>query len=86
MGSLEGDYLDVLYVHPNYAGLGIAYRIFHALEQHALENGVDRLSTDASKAAQNFFKRQGFRVVSENKNIKDGEVLVNYRMEKQLAQ
>lgn len=81
-GSMEGDYVDLLYVHPDFSGKGVAHHIYEKLEAVAKQNSYDLLKTDASKVARPFFERQGFRVQWENQIHLDGQILVNYRMVK----
>ena len=70
MASLEGDYIDVLYVHPDFAGQSVAYHLYMKLVDEAAQTGAEKLITDASHVARSFFERQGFRVVRKNKNQK----------------
>ncbi len=84
MGSLEKDYIDVLYVHPAFSGMGIAHNIYKELERQAIDTGQVKLETDASYVARPFFERQGFEVVRMNRNNRYGVELINFRMRKGL--
>ncbi len=82
-GSLkDGDYIDFLYVHKDYQGLGIAGTIFEQLEQRAAGLGKQELTADVSRTARPFFEKNGFKVQRENQNLIRGITLINYRMKK----
>jgi putative acetyltransferase len=84
------NYLDFLYVHPDYARRGIAQALYDTLlasffaelrrRTHARTSHSSELSSDVSHTARPFFEKQGFEVVRENRNERNGEVLVNFRM------
>ncbi|MDF0480703.1 GNAT family N-acetyltransferase [Vagococcus sp. PNs007] len=74
-------YLDRLYVHKEYQGMGIARKLVQELEGLVKS---DRYSTHASITARPFFERMGYRVVKENDVRLDNEVLRNYIMEKEI--
>lgn len=83
-GSLEGDYIDILYVRKYHQGLGIASNIYAILEEEAKKSGVVALSADVSHSARMFFERRGFVEVGINSFIMDGVELSNTRMRKLL--
>lgn len=74
-------YLDRLYVHKKYQGLGIARKLVKELER-LVDSAT--YTTHASITARSFFERMGYRVVKENDVRIGNEVLRNYIMEKQL--
>ena len=77
-------YLDVLYVHHAYQGRGVATRLLTTLEEWAEKQTFAEVATDASITARPFFDRQGYRVLTEQRNKIGEEVLINYRMQKLL--
>ena len=77
-------YLDVLYVSHKYQRKGIATQLMDQLETRATTEGMVEVSTDASLTARPFFERRGYTVVAEQQNLRDGVILTNYRMRKQL--
>ncbi len=82
-GSLKnGNYLDFLYVHPDYAGKGVAGKLFQALEAVWLQHSGDYLYSDVSITARPFFEKKGFRVEKEDVNLLKGVEIINYRMVK----
>ncbi len=78
------DYIDFMYVLPDYQGQGIAKALLQHLTEWAVEMGAAELYTHASITARGFFKGQGFSVMYRNEVKKDGVTLVNYAMEKNL--
>lgn len=77
-------YLDMMFVHPGYQGLGVASLPLDQVEQKARELGLDRIHTEAS-TARPFFERRGFRVLKSQVIEKRGETLSNFSMEKNLV-
>lgn len=72
-------YLNRLYVHKDYQRKGVASAICDALESSS--NGKAFI-THASITAKPFFQYRGYRVVKEQKVIRQGIALTNYVMEK----
>ncbi|WP_242841328.1 GNAT family N-acetyltransferase [Lachnoclostridium phytofermentans] len=73
-------YLDRLYIHKDYQGLGIATRLCDALEAQAFTNGSKEITTHASITAKPFFLKRGYQVVKEQQVIRGGVSLTNYVM------
>ncbi len=70
-------YLDRLYVHKDYQGLGVATMICDYLE-----DGFHTITTHASITARPFFKKRGYDTIRRQEVIRRGVVLVNFLMEK----
>lgn len=84
--DLTGDgLLDMMFVHPQYQGVGVASSLLHKVEAQARAWNMSCLSTEASRTARPFFERRGFRVVRAQQVQKRGETLENFLMEKSLA-
>lgn len=78
-GDIANDgYLDRLYVHKDYQGMGIATALCGRLEA-----GHGHITTYASITARPFFEGRGYRVVRENRVVRHNIELINYLMEKQ---
>ena len=73
-------YLDRLFVHKDYQRMGVASAICNELEDTVKGRTV---TTHASITEKPFFQQQGYRVVKEQKVIRQGIALKNYVMEKQ---
>lgn len=73
--------LDMLFVHPEAGGRGIARALVGAVVGKAGELGLSRLCTHASRTARPAFERFGFEVDRANDdNWIRGENLPNYDM------
>ena len=75
----DSGYLDRLFVHKDYQRLGIASAICNELEGSVKGKSI---ITHASITAKPFFQQRGYRVVKEQKVIRQGIALTNYVMEK----
>ena len=83
--DLEPDgHIDMLFVHPDHQGRGVAATLLDWIEARAAEAGIQRLFTEASLTARGFFEKRGFRVIVAQDVPLRGQVLRNYRMEKTL--
>jgi putative acetyltransferase len=79
------EHIDMLYVHPAAAGLGVGSMLIDALEKLAAARGAARLSVEASDNAQEFFKRRGYAPQQRNTVTLGDQWLANTTMSKQLA-
>jgi putative acetyltransferase len=95
--QLDGEYLgfgslkdnttiDMLYVHPDYAGEGVGTAIADALETIAGARGAAALTVDASDTAVSFFVRRGYVATQRNSIPRDDQWLSNTTMVKRLAE
>ena len=84
--SLRGaDHIDMLYVHPNVAGQGVASMLCDALEKLAGARGAKSLTADASDTAAEFFAKRGYVAKQRNTVTVNGEWLANTTMQKTLG-
>jgi putative acetyltransferase len=77
-------YIDMMFVSPHHARQGVARELLSCVEHRARAAGLSELTSDVSITARPFFERFGFAVVAEQRPMKDGVELTNYRMRKQL--
>ncbi|MCT7378624.1 GNAT family N-acetyltransferase [Chelativorans salis] len=77
--------LDMMFVHPQFQGVGVASSLLDKVEAQARVAGMSRIFTEASKTAWPFFEKRGFRVVRAQQVEKRGETLENFLMEKSLT-
>lgn len=85
-GSLKDNAIvDMLYVHPHYAGEGIGTALMDALEKIAAARGAKVLETDASDTAKPLFEGRGYEAVHRNLVEREGEWLANTFMRKTIA-
>ena len=80
----DGSYIDMLFVHKDFQGQGIARKLYAQLEQKAAELNSDHIDSNVSITAKPFFERMGFIILAEQKVIRNAIELVNYRMRKEL--
>ena len=78
------DYFRMMYVHPDWAGLGIATLMYQYLEDEARIIGSQHLETHASDTARRFFESVGFKVQEEENVEVNGVSLHRTRMHKKL--
>lgn len=84
-GTLKnGDYIDFFYIHKDFQRQGIAGFLLTALEKEAQKFNTKQITSDISITAKVFFKKNGYVVEREQHNERNGVVLVNYKMKKQL--
>jgi putative acetyltransferase len=82
--SLDHDYLDLLYVHKDFQGMGTAKTLLVAIIKEAISHGIATLYTDSSITALPFFLHHGFDLIRENRKELKGIELINYSMKKDL--
>ncbi|MGG7163104.1 GNAT family N-acetyltransferase [Clostridium ihumii] len=75
----DSGYLDMLYIHKDYQGIGIATSICDMLEK---QYSVEHIRTHASITAKPFFEKRGYRVMKKQLVERNGVKLINYIMEK----
>ncbi|RDY22646.1 GNAT family N-acetyltransferase [Romboutsia maritimum] len=84
-GDIDSNgYLDRLFVHKDYQGIKVATHLVKNLEQYAINNGVEIISTEASITARPFFEKQGYKVIEQQRVEIRGQNLTNFKMIKSL--
>jgi putative acetyltransferase len=85
MGSISPDgYLDMMYVHKDYQGKGIASALVDELIAKAVDNNLSIVTSDVSITAKAFFERKGFMVAAPQKVLIDDVWFLNFKMEKKI--
>ena len=79
-------YLDMLYVHADYQGMGIASSILLELEKYALDNSIKTITTYASITLKPMLEKRGFKIEKKQTVEKNGQILTNFHMIKVLQQ
>ncbi len=64
--SLAGARIDMLYVAPDHARVGIATALLDALERLAAARRIEKLTVDASDTARDLFAKRGYVPQSRN--------------------
>ena len=83
-GDLDNSYLDRLYVHKDYQHQGIASAITDSLEQYGRQTHHIEITTHASITAKPFFEKRGYHTLKEQQVERNGVLLTNFVMKKQL--
>lgn len=81
--TTEG-HIDMFYLHPDFQGRGLATALYRTIEQTARQQTLPRLTVDASLGARPIFEHWGFTTLAEQQVERSGQVLVNFRMEKEI--
>lgn len=85
-GSLKkGSHIDLIYVHKDFQGQGIAKMLFSGLEQEAKRKGQTNITSDVSISARPFFEKIGFIVIKKQTVFRNDVKFKNYKMEKKLV-
>lgn len=83
--DVEADgHIDLLYVAPAAAGLGVARTLLETAEALAPLSGANRLYAEASETARPVFERLGFSVVARRDFEVAGVAIHNWAVEKAL--
>lgn len=93
---LDGEYLgfaslkdnkaiEMVYVHPDFAGEGVGRTLVEALEKIAASRGATSLTAEASDTAQPFFTHLGYQSQQRNSVPLDDQWLSNTTMIKRLT-
>lgn len=78
-------YIDSLYVRPDYQHLGVAHRLYLALEKWAREQGYPSLTVDASLLSKHLFLTHDFYLQHRSYQEKLGQVFMGFLMSKELT-
>jgi putative acetyltransferase len=77
-------HVDLAYVLPERHGAGIGHQLLARAEQEMRLTGVERMTTEASLAAEGFFARQGWVAGNQETVLRNGLKLRRVRMHKVL--
>ncbi len=81
MASIDiNGYLDVMYVHHKYQGMGIASELLSKMITYAIQQNHKEITSDVSITAKPFFLHKGFEVVAPQLVQCRGVVLRNYHV------
>jgi putative acetyltransferase len=84
--ELEQDgHIGCFYGHYQHQRQGVGSSLLQHVEAIALQQGCDRLYTEASITARPFFEHWGFQVIQAQEVERHGVLLRNYMMEKSLS-
>lgn len=83
--TLDGNHIDLFYVHKDHQREGIAKKLYAEIESIAKKQGQTELTSDVSKTAKPFFEKVGFVVVKEQQVMIDDIELTNFKMTKKIV-
>jgi len=78
-------HIAYLYCHSAHARRGHASAILARLEEHAAANWVSTIHVEASGVARPFFERFGYRVLEEERPVRQGLEFPRFKMKKELT-
>ena len=85
MASIDKNgYLDVMYVHHAYQGLGIATSLLNNMIDEAMSCGHTEITSDVSITAKPFFLHKGWKILQPQLVLCRGVVLRNYHVRYEL--
>ncbi len=76
----DSGHLEMLYCAPEVAGRGVAQRLYDAAMQRAAEKGIERFTADASRFAESFLQKNGWKVEYREDIVRDGVTIARARM------
>ena len=76
-GSLNGNTVTSVYVHPDYQGRGIATKLMDAVENAANTQAQRTLSVQSSVTAKMFYAKRGFKLVREGSFGEEPTILMS---------
>lgn len=79
------DHVMFLYTASQHGQRGYATQLYQQLEASALQHGVLRLSTDASRISKFFFLKMGFHILTTEWVTRKGVPLERFKMAKDLV-
>jgi len=83
--TLDGNYIDLAYVLPEWQGRGVFSALIARVEGEARDAGLPRLWVHASLMAQPAFLARGFHVIAHETVERNGQTLARAEMEKRLT-
>lgn len=81
----DNNVLDMLYVHPYFAGQGVGSALADAIERLARGRGASEITVEASNTAEPFFEARGYEAKQRNMVPRDDLWLTNTTMIKKLG-
>lgn len=85
IGSITPDgYLDMMYVHKDYQGRGVASALLDELLASAANNNISVITSDVSITARPFFEKKGFITEARQEIIINHVCLTNFKMKLKL--
>lgn len=84
MSTERDGYVNRLYTRPDYVNCGVATALLDSTEAWAVKHSVKALSLEASKSAERFYEKRGFKKVGNITSVKNGLKFTSAEMRKDL--
>lgn len=81
----NNQFLDMLYVHPDFSGQGVGGYLLEAIEKLGAHRGVKKITLESSDTAKDFFIARGYSPQSRITHLRAGQWLGVTTMTKELA-
>jgi putative acetyltransferase len=78
------DHIAFLYTASHFSRFGYATKIYQHLEAYAIQQGVERLHTEASRISKHFFLKMGFSMIEAEIVERKAVKIERFKMEKLL--
>ncbi|WP_068467557.1 GNAT family N-acetyltransferase [Candidatus Protochlamydia phocaeensis] len=78
-------HIDCFYCHHKWIGRGVGTALMRRIHEEAQRQHISRIFAEVSITAKPFFEKQGFTTICEQTVTKNQVALINYKMEKILA-
>jgi N-acetylglutamate synthase-like GNAT family acetyltransferase len=78
-------HINCFYCHAEYQRMGVGTQLLNQIQSKAKNLGIQKLFTEASITAKQFFERQGFRVITAQEVERRAMKFINYVMEKDIG-
>ncbi len=78
-------HIGCFYCHADYQAMGVGTKLLNQIQLTAKNLGLQKLFTEASITAKQFFERKGFRVITAQEVERRGIKFINYVMEKDIG-
>lgn len=69
--DLEDNKIGGLYIHPDFIGKGIGNGLLEYIENHARKKGIKKLMLYSTLNAENFYRKQGYKLIKNETGWKD---------------
>jgi len=77
-------HIDCFYCHHEWIGKGVGSALMSEILIRAKSSHIDRIFSEVSITARPFFEKQGFMVLAEQKMVRNGIELTNFKMERKI--
>jgi len=77
-------FIEYIFVDMNYQGKGIANKLYQKIEEIAIQESIQVLSTNINALTKIFFEKKGFEIIKNSTQVVGGEEVVTLKAVKNL--